>query len=156
MKKIRSFFRCKKKSNWQNKSTWKKSELREFNEKDFYDVIIDVNSIIGLNDGWKIEFTEDGLKKYNEFKNELLLKIGIVGNVNNGKSFYPFQIISIIFPSGVSIRTKGLSIKYPELTKGFEHRKFILLETAGFENPILSDENEEMVPQDDKNYEEIN
>ena len=134
----------------------KKSELREINEKDFYDIIIDVNSIISLNNGWKIEFTENGLKKYNEFKNELLLKIGIVGNVNNGKSFILSKLSQIDLPSGVSIRTKGLSIKYPYLQDGHEHRKFILLDTAGFENPILIDENEEEVPLDNKNYEEIN
>ena len=119
-------------------------------------VVPPINSIISLNNGWKIEFTENGLKKYNEFKNELLLKIGIVGNVNNGKSFILSKLSQLFLPSGVSIRTKGLNIKYPKLTKGFEHRKFILLFTAGFENPILSDENEEMVPKDDKNYEEIN
>ena len=45
-----------------NKKLQKKSQIKEFQEKDFYDIIIDVNSIIGLNEGWKIECTEDGLK----------------------------------------------------------------------------------------------
>ena len=54
------------------------------------------------------------------------------------------------------MRTKGLSIKYLELQEEHPYRKFILLNTAGLENPILTEENEEEVPLEDKNYEGIN
>lgn len=56
----------------------------------------------------------------------------------------------------MSISTKGLSIKYPKLEEGFEHRKFILLDSAGFENPILINEEEENKQLDTKNYDDIN
>ena len=36
-----------------------------------------------------------------------------------------------------------MSIKYPDLGEGHENRKYILLDSAGLENPILIDENEE-------------
>lgn len=133
----------------------KRSELIKFKEEDFYDIIVDVNSILSLNDGWNIIFNEKGLEKYNEFKNQSLLKIGIVGNINNGKSYIFSKLSKIKLPTGVSISTKGLSIKYPKLEKGFEHRKFILLDSAGFENPILINEDEENNQLEEKNYDDI-
>jgi len=42
-------------------------------------------------------------------------------------------------PSGNSIRTEGLSIKYPDLV-GFEDRKIALLDSAGLETPVLKSE----------------
>ena len=39
-------------------------------------------------------------------------------------------------PSGSSIKTEGLSIKYPDL-KDHPNRKIILLDTAGLETPVL-------------------
>ena len=40
------------------------------------------------------------------------------------------------FPSGMSIKTEGLSIKYPDLTL-FKVRKIALLDSAGLETPVL-------------------
>ena len=51
-----------------------------------------------------------------------------------------FHPLEISLPSGISIRTEGLSIKYPEL-EGFENRKIVLLDSAGLETPVLKDEN---------------
>jgi hypothetical protein len=39
-------------------------------------------------------------------------------------------------PTGMSIKTEGLSIKYPELEK-HENRKIALIDSAGFETPVL-------------------
>ena len=81
---------------------------------DFYDVIVHIDSIKDINKGWEIEMSEKGEKAYNEFKNKPLLKIGIIGNANKGKSFLLSKISKIELPSGMSIRTEGLSIKYPD------------------------------------------
>ena len=121
----------------------KTKELKTFKEEDFYDIIIDINSISAIKKGWNIEFTERGRQKYDQYKNEFLIKIGIVGNVNNGKSFILSKLSKIELPTGTNISTKGLSIKYPDLGEGHENRKYILLDSAGLENPILIDENEE-------------
>ena len=43
-------------------------------------------------------------------------------------------------PSGMSIKTEGLSIKYPDLTGGFNNRKIALLDSAGLETPVLVDD----------------
>ena len=83
---------------------------------------------------------ESGLQKYKEYKNEDLIKIGIVGNINKGKSFILSKISKIKLPTGNSISTKGLSIKYPKLDDGYRNRKFILLDSAGLETPILNEE----------------
>lgn len=121
----------------------KTKELKTFKEEDFYDIIIDINSISAIKKGWNIEFTERGRQKYDQYKKDPLIKIGIVGNVNNGKSFILSKLSKIELPTGTSISTKGLSIKYPDLGDGHEHRKYILMDSAGLENPILTDENEE-------------
>ena len=117
----------------------KKSELEDYKQnpqEDFYDIIIDVNSILNLKKGWKIYMTESGLKKYIEYKDQQLIKIGILGNIDRGKTFILSQLSKILFPSGTSINTKGLSIKFPDLSKGFDNRKYILLDSAGLETPI--------------------
>ena len=121
----------------------KTKELKTFKEEDFCDIIIDINSISAIKKGWNIEFTERGRQKYDQYKKDPLIKIGIVGNVNNGKSFILSKLSKIELPTGTSISTKGLSIKYPDLGDGHEHRKYILMDSAGLENPILTDENEE-------------
>ena len=82
---------------------------------------------------------EKGKKNYYEFKNEKVIKIGVIGNSNKGKSFILSKISQIKLPSGTSIRTEGLSIKYPEL-EGYENRKIVLLDSAGLETPVLRDE----------------
>ena len=39
-------------------------------------------------------------------------------------------------PSGSSIKTEGLSIKYPDL-KEYPDRRIVLLDSAGLETPVL-------------------
>ena len=111
------------------------------NFMDFYDVIIDIKSIKDINKGWEIKMSEEGLKKYKEYKEEKVIKIGVIGNSNKGKSFILSKISKIKLPSGTSIRTEGLSVKYPELEE-FKDRKIVLLDSAGLEMPVLKDNKE--------------
>ena len=90
---------------------------------DFYDVIIHIDSIKDINKGWKVEFNEKTKEKYESFKNQKMIKIGVIGNSNKGKSFLLSKISKIKLPSGTSIRTEGLSIKYPDLEK-FKDRNY--------------------------------
>ena len=116
-----------------------------FNKKDFinfYDVIIDIKSIKDITKGWEIKMKEETIKKYEEYKTQKIIKIGVIGNSNKGKSFLLSKISKITLPSGTSIRTEGLSIKYPELGL-FKDRKIVLLDSAGLETPVLKKENEE-------------
>lgn len=111
-------------------------EQNNTNPKDFYDVIAHIDSIKDINKGWEIEMNEIGEKNYKNFKSEKILKIGVIGNANKGKSFLLSKISKMDLPSGVSIKTAGLSIKYPE-TEKFKNRKIALLDSAGLETPVL-------------------
>ena len=110
---------------------------------DFYDVIVHINSVKDIIDGWKIEMNENGEKNYKEFKNKNILKIGVIGNANKGKSHLLSKLSKINLPSGMTIKTEGLSIKYPEIQLK-NKRKIVLLDSAGLETPVLiSDEKKE-------------
>ena len=63
-----------------------------------------------------------------------LLKVGILGNGNVGKSFLLSRLFDIKIPSGYSVVTEGLSLKYNE------NDKYIILDSAGLQTPLLSDE----------------
>ena len=115
----------------------KKEELGIIQARDFYDVIININSIRDVNKGLKIEMSEIGEKNYKMYRENQFLKIGILGGINKGKSFILSKLSKMKFPTGTSINTKGLSVRYPYLEEGHSNRKFILLDSAGFEKPIL-------------------
>ena len=105
---------------------------------DFYDVIVHIDSIKDVIDkGWKIEINEKGKKMYEQFKNEgNIIKIGIIGNANKGKSFILSRISKMDLPSGTSIKTEGLSVKYPDNEK-CKNKNIALLDSAGLETPVL-------------------
>jgi len=109
----------------------------------FYDVIIDIKSVKDINHGWEIKMNEKGEKNYNLYKEKEIIKIGVIGNANKGKSYILSKISKIELPSGTSIRTEGLSIKYPELEL-FKDRKIALLDSAGLETPVLKEDAELM------------
>ena len=83
--------------------------------ENFYDVIIDIDSIKHLDIGWKIKMSEKGKENYEKYKKQNCRKIGVIGNENKGKSTILQRISNFNLPTGVSIKTEGLSIKYPEM-----------------------------------------
>ena len=116
---------------------------------DFYDVIVHIDSIKDINKGWQIEMNQNGEQNYQKYKNEKVIKIGVIGNANTGKSFILSKISKMQFPSGFSIKTEGLSIKYPDTTL-FYDRRIALLDSAGLEYPVLiSDEYEKDINKND-------
>ena len=139
--KIDEIWNQKYNTNKQNGKNNNNESKNKFNNnfEEFYDVIIDIKSVKDIKEGWNIKMNEKGEKQYNDYKNQKLIKIGIIGNANKGKSFLLSKISQINLPSGTSIRTEGLSIKYPEL-EGNENRKIVLLDSAGLETPVLRDQ----------------
>ena len=119
-------------NNNENNSIILRNNILNQNESfiDFYDVIIDIKSIKDIKKGWEIKMNERGKKKYYEYKGMKIIRIGVIGNSNKGKSFLLSKISKIKLPTGTSIRTEGLSIKYPEL-EGYTDRKIVLLDSAG-------------------------
>ena len=126
---------------------WKFTKEKVVN---FYDIIININSILKVKKGWEIEMTKEGEKKYEEFKDQELIIIGVVGNMNKGKTFILSKLSKIELPSGTCINTKGISVKYPKLEEN-ENRKYILLDSAGLETPILKSPEELEHKKDNKN-----
>ena len=110
--------------------------------KNFYDIIINITSVKDISTGWRIEMTKEGEENFLKFRGKDLLKIGVIGNSNKGKSFILERISKIQFPSAYYINTKGLSIKYPDLQK-HQNRNYVLLDSAGLETPVLDLNNEE-------------
>ena len=115
-------------------------KFNQFNDninfEEFYDIIININSIKQVNRGWDIKMNEIGKLRFEEYKNKPALIIGMIGNSNKGKSFLLSKISKIDLPNGTNIRTEGLSIKYPDLKK-YKNRKIVLLDSEGLESPFL-------------------
>ena len=139
-------------NNNENNSIILRNNILNQNESfiDFYDVIIDIKSIKDIKKGWEIKMNERGKKKYYEYKGMKIIRIGVIGNSNKGKSFLLSKISKIELPSGTSIRTEGLSIKYPEL-EGYTDRKIVLLDSAGLETPVLKDNEYEIIKNENDN-----
>ena len=112
-------------------------------------MIVHIDSIKDINKGWQIEMSQNFEQNYQKYKNYKVIKIGVIGNANTGKSFILSKISKMKFPSGFSIKTEGLSIKYPD-TALFYDRRIAYLDSAGLEYPILiSDENQNNVNKND-------
>ena len=117
--------------------------------EDFYDIIIDINSIKNINkEGWKVKFNERGIERYIDSKSNELVTIGVLGNVNKGKSFLLSRILKVKLLD--EKHTKGLCVKFPEF-KGFLGRHIIMLDSEGFETPVFKNINKK----EEKNYNKI-
>ena len=91
--------------------------MTEKNELDYYDIVID--SIENVLNGWNVRYT----KQYEAKKDAKSCVVGVVGNKNKGKSFLLEKLAGMDLPSGHSITTKGLSVKYPKDTRKREKEK---------------------------------
>ena len=101
----------------------------------FYDVIINIKSITDLgikNEGWPIKWNSK-IKSTKELLNseDKLLKIGILGNGNIGKSFLLSRIFKENIPSGYSVITEGLSLKINQ------EKSYAILDSAGLQTPLV-------------------
>ena len=109
-----------------------------------YDIIININAMKSLLDkGWKEEFPNDK-SIYEEKKDKESVIVSVIGNANKGKSFILAKLSDVDLPSGFEIQTKGLSVKYPTI----ENKNIILLDTAGFQTPLV--ENDVYILSEDK------
>lgn len=119
--------------------------------ENFYDIIVDIDSLRHMIKGWKVKFTEIGKKNYDIMKDKEVLIVGVVGNRNRGKSFVLSKLSNVNLPDGTSIKTEGISIKYPEMEEG-KDAKYILMDSAGFENALLENDeftNDPSLPRED-------
>ena len=121
-------------------------------QKSYYDLVVDINSLESLGQislkkcskngeedlvidqkGWVIDYDELGLARYKEYIKKDTMVFGILGNANRGKTFFLQKMAGQKLGDGYSIQTKGISLKFPEE----EEKNFVLLDSAGFETPLL-------------------
>ena len=107
---------------------------------DFYDLVFRIDSCRNLKKkeqgdyGWDILYSKDF--DYDQRTKEELVRIGVVGNGNSGKSFILSKLTNHKVPSGFSIKTKGISLKYPDM-KTKDGKGIVIIDSARFETPLL-------------------
>ena len=111
----------------------------ENNDNPPYDLVVDIKSIYELNKGWKIYHygKKDNISRTKNYDPKEKYIISVIGNANRGKTFLlrllsTFEALNEV--SKNSITTLGLSMKFPK------EKEFILLDTVGFNAPLLIDE----------------
>ena len=107
---------------------------------DFYDLVFRIDSCRNLKKkeqgdyGWDILSSKDF--DYDTRTKEELVRIGVVGNGNRGKSFILSKLTNFKIPSGFGIKTEGISLKYPDM-KTKDGKGIVIIDSAGFEIPLL-------------------
>ena len=97
---------------------------------EFYDIIVDINSMQKIRtEGWEIRMNEKG-KKLTEDKNKKKrIVIGLLGNKNSGKSSLLQALLGGKMKTRTTFNTIGLSIKFSE-------DEFVFLDSTGPESPL--------------------
>ena len=100
-----------------------------------YDIIVDISSFKGLiESGWEINYNKkEGKQKYLDKKDKPTIVVGIVGNVNKGKSFFLEKLSGYEIPKGFNVKIIGLSIRYGTT----EDHNIAILDSAGQDSPLL-------------------
>ncbi len=75
-------------SNFEENLLKKIKEPKSEDPSKFYDVIIPIQSIKDINKGWNIKFSQNFEKDNRNIMNQKLIKIGVIGNSNKGKSIF--------------------------------------------------------------------
>ena len=100
---------------------------------EFYNIIGDINSMQNVNTvGWDFYMNEEGYNIIQSKEKTERLVIGVMGNRNKGKSFILQALSGASLQTGTTINTIGISIKYLE-------NKYVLLDCAGSESPLLGE-----------------
>ena len=115
-------------------------DIKNHKAIEYYDVIVCIDSILGIESGWKVKYSEKGKEIYEKMKNKELVKVGVVGLRNKGKSWILQKFLNKDLPKGTSIKTEGLSIKYPNDEDIQKNINYILLDSAGTEEPLLDND----------------
>jgi len=113
----------------EEKQSSSKPQKKDFSQ---YDIIVDIDSIVAANEGWKVEFANK--KEVEECFTKDQISVGIVGRENVGKTFIINKICGSNFASGFYTKTRGLSLKY--CSEDRQQLK-VLLDSAGMNGAIL-------------------
>ena len=84
-----------------------------------------------------IKYNKERKEIYDKIVSEQTMKIGVLGLNNVGKSYLLSKIVESDIPTGYSIETKGISIKYTNGNNPKDNKGICILDSAGFETPLL-------------------
>ena len=128
------------------------NERRFIQDKNtLYNMVIKLNSMDQLiNDGWKITKAKSDIKEDLEKRVAI---VSVLGNKNSGKSFILHLLTGKDIPNGYTVTTEGLSFIIPDNDKN-KNDNFILIDTAGIESPLLSEDAKEEKDKKNKNEKE--
>ena len=126
-------------------------EYKENPNNPVYDMVIDIQSLTKLKEGWKVKYcgSEENQKRVKNISKQKHIRISVIGNANRGKTFILQKISNLNFDGAIghTVSTQGLSIKFPK------DKQYVLLDTLGNNAPILIDDiNDD--PRDRDDYEE--
>ena len=116
-----------------------KEKQKSLSVTDFYDLVIRIDTFRNLKKkeqgdyGCDILYSKDF--DYDTRTKEELVRIGVVGNGNRGKSFILSKLTNFKIPSGFGIKTEGISLKYPDM-KTKDGKGMVIINSAGFETPL--------------------
>ena len=114
-------------------------KFQKFKDTIPYDLEININSFSGISKGWELTFNgKEGKQNYEEACENYVKIFSVIGNKNRGKSFLLSKISGRPIKNGFIETTKGLSLSYPK-----NCNNMLLLDSVGFESPILECESED-------------
>lgn len=109
---------------------------------DKYDIVIDIDNILDVNNGWNVYYSPEllsraenpgpNLDKLENYTSKVI--VSVLGLFNKGKTWLLNKVCTgEKLASGRHVTTKGLSFKEPT---GDAIRDIILLDTAGTSSPL--------------------
>ena len=102
----------------------------------FYDVTININSVMGIKKGWEIQYSSKGREKTENAERNPKKIFSFIGNRNRGKNFIISKIEKINKPLRKSLTSKGLSIFFP-----YSIDNIAFFNGCGLDSPLLENDN---------------
>ena len=101
-----------------------------------YDMLININSIMGIKKGWDIHYSSKGKEKIENAKKNPTKIVSFLGNKNRGKNFIFSKITKINIPFENRILSKGLKIFFLDNIDNIA-----LVNGYSLDNPLLENDN---------------
>lgn len=125
-----------------------RERMFNLNKNTFYNMQIKIDSMEQLIKGGFI-ITKKNPKDNESNKDKKVSVISVLGNKNTGKSFILHLLTGKNIPHGYTVTTEGLSFILPDNEEN-KNSNFILIDTAGTETPLLRDNNQKKLEENDK------
>ena len=125
-----------------------RERMFNLNKNTFYNMQIKIDSMEQLIKGGFI-ITKKNPKDNESNKDKKVSVISVLGNKNTGKSFILHLLTGKNIPHGYTVTTEGLSFILPDNEEN-KNSNFILIDTAGTETPLLRDDNQKKLEENDK------